>query len=115
LLNSIFYVLDIDEQRKYPLQKQYKISKAYSDILKKDNFEEKVNFFFNHNYDDIFDEKIKYIQHDFKFIKFLEDNEIDNIHNSIYTFNNNLKFLNTLPNWMDIKLYNEKNISFNYL
>ena len=115
LLNSIFYVLDIDKQRKYPLKKQYKISKAYSDILKKDNFEKKVNFFFSHNYDDIFDEKIKYIQHDFKFIKFLEDNEIDDIHNSIYIFNKEIEFLNALPNWMDIKLYNEKNISFNDL
>ncbi|MDY0320219.1 MAG: AAA family ATPase [Arcobacteraceae bacterium] len=115
LLNSIFYVLYIDEQRKYPTKKQYKISKEYSNILKKDNFEEKVNFFLTHNYDEIFDENIQYIQHDFKFIKFLEDNKIDNIHNSIYTFNDEIEFLKALPNWIDIRIYNEKNLSFSDL
>jgi hypothetical protein len=115
LLNSIFYVLDIDDRRKYPMQQQYKISKEYSNILKKDNFKEKIKFLFNHNYDEIFDEEIKYIQKDFNFIKFLENNDICGIHNSRYIFNKDIELLCVLPNWIEIKLYNEKNVSFNDL
>ncbi len=110
LLNAIFIVLDIDEKVKYSFSKDdYKLNESYKNIYQKNNFQEKVNYILNNTYDDVFNNDIPYIKKDFRFI---ENSQVSYISNSKYLLYENIELIKSLPNWIDIILFNNKGVSF---